>query len=415
MAQSASSFASVIKDVWTSDTLQKQFEAGNKPLGEFENFKGTPIGTQAQVPIYSGRSFGYTSTSASGGSLNAAQQQSVAQATYTVPYHWFQISLETSAIAQANGGNSSIVNAKDFEIENAVENLKHQMVRQLVTNGDGIIAACGTASSATVPLTAATSEGSAYGYSALVRGWLAPGATVDIGTTADTDALATAATISAVSVSAGSPTITIGSSISTTAGTHYVYVPNPNSATAANTEMNGLRQIVNSSGALGGLNPATAGQEYWQAAARDTTTTILSIDLLLAFQRQIRQNGGEKQAIWTGLKQQSNLYSLLQNQIRFSGDTSLTAGADQTVKWNDVDVKAFADILDTDLFMLSPSDLVKVVTPGVSKPTWIGDLQGSNTGFQWSPNQTAFSDAIVWPVNLACHRRNTHAAATALQ
>ena len=153
---------------------------------------------------------------------------------------------------------------------------------------------------------------------------------------------------------------------------------------------------------------------FWQAAMRDTTTTVLSIDLLLGMQRAIRQNGADKEEIWTGFKQRQNLYSLLQNQVRFSSDGNLTAGADQTVSWNDARLEAYADILDTDLFMLSPKDLIRV-TSSIDKPTWASDLQGTETGMNWNLGTTKFTDALVWPVNFGAHRRNTHAAATALQ
>ncbi len=417
MAQTATSFASVMKDTWTSDTLIKQFEDKNHPLSRFESFKAAMIGTQAQVPIHHGRSYAYTSLGAGGGDLNPDQAQQVSQATYTMPQHWFQIGLEASAIAQAGSNAVAVAKAKDVEIEGAVENMRHQIVRQLVTNGDGIVAHLDSSGGSNVvaKLVPAASEGSAYGYSALVRKWLGVGATVDAGTTADTDALGTGLTISAVSESATAPTVTLSSAINATLGTHYLFVPNPNSATAANPEMNGLRQIVNTTGALGGLNPATAGQEFWSAAARDTTTSVLSLDLLLGFQRAVRQNGGQHTAIWTGLKQRQNLYSLIQNQVRFSGDGDLSAGGDQKVKWNDSELDAFADILDTDLYFLSLADLIRIGAPGYEKPKWASDIEGSNTGSLWKQGSTKFVDGIVWFTNFGAHRRNTHAAATALQ
>jgi hypothetical protein len=386
VAQTATSLASVIKDAWTSDRIQKQFEAENAPLGRLDRVKGTMIGTQAQVPIYNNRSGAYTSVGAAGGSLNPALAQQVTQATYTLVYNWFQTELETSALAQASGsGIQAIVGAKDLEVEGAVENTKHQMTRQLVTNGDGIVATCATGgASTTVSLTPAASEGnSLYGYSALARGWLFPNMTVDIGTTADTDSLVTASTISAISLSTTAPSITIGSSISTTSGTNFVYVPNPNSTTAANPELNGLRQMANSSGALGGLNPSTAGQEFWQAASRDTATTVFSLDLALALQRAARQNGADPSslAVWTSYKQQANFYSLLQNQVQFNGDGNLGAGNVTSPQWNGSSVDAFADILDTDWFQLSLRDLVKITAGGqFDSPRWASDIQGSNQG-----------------------------------
>jgi hypothetical protein len=73
--------------------------------------------------------------------------------------------------------------------------------RQIVTNGDGIVAQCATGgASATISLIASPS-GTAWGYDAIVRNWLRPGAVIDVGTTADTDSLITAGTVTAVAES----------------------------------------------------------------------------------------------------------------------------------------------------------------------------------------------------------------------
>jgi hypothetical protein len=163
MPQTAVSMAQVQKEAWTADRLQKQFEDKNIPLGKIESIRGTMIGRQAQTPVWGGRSGASTSVGAAGGNLNAAQQQPTAQALWTLVYNWFQIELDTSAIAQASGQSvQSIVGGKDLEIEGAIENQKHQMSRMLVTGGDGVVAACDTtASSNTIKLVNAAGEGTA--------------------------------------------------------------------------------------------------------------------------------------------------------------------------------------------------------------------------------------------------------------
>src|SRR4029077_13589338 len=198
------------------------------------------------------------------------------------------------------GSNAqAVVSAKDLEIQGAVENTRHQIARQIVTSGAVIAAAVATAAAgATIPLVAKAAEGALYGYSALRRGWLpsgvATGQYVDIGTTAHTDALSTDLTqIVSYVPSPTAPTITLSATTTgaSTSGTHFVYIRNPNSTTAANPELNGLRQLINSSGAFGGLNPATAGLEWWAAASRDTSTTTFSLDMALGLQANILQNG----------------------------------------------------------------------------------------------------------------------------
>jgi hypothetical protein len=359
MPQTAVSMAQVVKEAWTADRLQKQYEDKNLPLGKIEALRGVMIGRQAQTPVWGGRSGAFTTV---------------------------------------------------------VENTKHQMTRMAVTNGDGIVAAAGTtASSTTIPLTAAAAEGTAYGYSSLVRGWLFPNMPVDIGTTGDSDALATEAVISAVDYSnPAAPTVTLPSAIATTAGTHFFYIPNPNSPTASSPELNGLRQIV-ASGALGGLNSATAGQEFWRGAFRDVTTTTFSLDLPLNLQRYVLQNSNKPGTdVWTSYRQQANFYALLQNQVQFAGDQNLGAGNVSGPKWNGMSVQAFADVLDTDWFQLTLSDLVRV-TSGIDKPTWASDIEGSGQSFSWQQGTTRFVDGLVYPMQLGVQRRNTQAAALALK
>jgi hypothetical protein len=418
MPQTAVSLAQVEKEVWTADRLQKQFEDKNAPLGRLEAVRGVMIGRQAQTPVWTGRSGSFTSVGGAGGNLNPAAQQPVGQALWTLVYNWFQIELDTSAIAQASGQSAqSIVGAKDLEIEGAIENTRHQMSRMVVTNGDGIVAALDTAtSSTTVKLINAATEGATYGYSALVRGWLFSNQIVDLGTLADTDVLVTETPISAVDWSnPAAPTITVGTAVATTAGTHFAFIPNPNSPSAPNPELNGLRQIVSATGALGGLNPATAGQDYWRAAFRDTTTTTFSLDLPLNLQRYVLQNSNQPgTAVWTGYKGQANFYALLRNMIAFGGDQNLSSGHVDGPTWNGMTVDAFADVLDTDWFQLTLSDLVRIKS-ALDKPTWASDLEGAGGSTRWKQGTTRFVDGVVYPMQLGCQRRNTHAAATALK
>src|SRR4051812_38519145 len=160
MAQTAISMALALKDVWTDEQLQVQFEDRNAPLGRLEAVRGVMIGGQAQVPIQPGRGGSFTSVGAGGGALNPATGQPLNQALYTLPYSWFQIELDTSALAQTGSNAQAVVSAKDLEIDGAIENTKHQIARMVVTNGDGIVAAADpTASATTIKLVAAAAEG----------------------------------------------------------------------------------------------------------------------------------------------------------------------------------------------------------------------------------------------------------------
>ena len=415
MAQTATSILPALREEWSDTTLQKQFEAGNGLISRMMKVKGKPIGKQLQVPVHKGRNLGgFTQVGPAGGNLNAAGQQAVDQGTYTLTYAYLSIELDASAIIQAETDAQTVISAKDLEIENGIENNKHQLERQLATNGDSIVAQCATKGSNAVIDLIGSPSGSAYGYDALIRGTLGVGSLVDIGTTADTDVLAGDQVVSAISFQTPSaPTITIPTAVATTAGTHFVYISNPNSATAPNPEVNGLRNMVHTSGAIGGLNPATAGSEYFAAAARDTTTTVFSLDLPLFLQRQVMQFSGKPQTeVWTGLKQQANFYSLLQNQVRFAGDVGFNAGSVSTIKWNGMTVDAFPGILDSDWWQLTLSDFRRV-TGSTDGPKWMSQLAGDSQ-LEWAQGTTRFKDAVMLPCQFGLARRNTQAGATAL-
>lgn len=416
MGATVAMMTSVIKDAWTSSRLAKQFYNANPVLDWFQEVDATMIGTQAQVPIHKWRSGGSTSTNAAGGALNSAGNQAVDQAIYSLVYLWHQISIETAALNQTGSAQQSIIGSKILEVQGAIDDISKQASRQLCSNGDGYIAQCTTtSSSATISLLGASSGG--LGYDAIRRGWLFPGLPVDIGTTSDTDTIVSGETITAVSEDATSPTITVSSSVSTTSS-HYVSIKNPNSATASSPELNGLRNLIGSATTtVGGINPATAGNEFWKPALVDSSTTSLSLDLALNLQAAVFQkSGGYQSHVLTSVKQGSAFYALLQNQVRFAGEMKMGAGGVgglTGLSWNGVNLNVFPDIVDKEWYHVSKDDIVRVVGK-IKKPTWTSELEGSGEGLRWSQGNTNFVEGLVFPINVGLQRRNTHAAATNL-
>jgi hypothetical protein len=178
--------------------------------------------------------------------------------------------------------------------------------------------------------------------------------------------------------------------------------------------MNGLRNIVATTGALGGLNPSVAGQAFWAAPARDTSTTALSLNVLLNTSRAVRQNTGKKETYnVVGLKQEQAFYELLQNQVRFSSN-SVDAGV--SAHWNGMEVVGLPDALDTDWFCLTIEDFVRIAPKGSggTVPQWATDLFGDGGSFQWAAATTAGKNALVLPMQIGVQRRNSHAAITGL-
>lgn len=418
-SSTVSAFTDVYKEAWTQDRLAKQFYDENPLLERAEKFSTTVIGKQAQVPIHKGRAGGYSVKSSAGGTLNNADYQKVDQAAYTLSYPYQQVSIETGALNQGTGGNQSVVAQLDLEIEGAINDMKKQAMRQVVGNGDALIAEF-TTTTATTPLNLKTPANGGKGYDAIVRGWLVPGQQVDIGTTANEVSVADGYFVTAVSEDETTPTVTVsttygGSAASlTTAAGDYISIKDARAATTSN-ETNGLRNIVSATGALGGLNPATTGEEFWKAAYVDTTTTVLSLDLLMTLRRKVHQKTGtDTGKLWLmSIKQYSVLEQILQNQVRFTNPDSLKAG-NASLSWAGGEILQYPDLLDSDVYCITESDLIHITGDRIKKPTWMSDIQGTNTGLIWAQGATNFVDAITYPQQFGVSRRNSHAAAKGL-
>ena len=412
MPQTVANMAGIVKDAWTSDTLVKQFYNKNPLIERIKTVKATTIGLQAQTPIHSIRNGGYTSVGPAGGSLNPAGQQGTAQALWTLVYHYGQVSLETAALNQTEGASQSVISATDLEVQGAIDDVSRQMSRQIASNGDSLMAQCGvTTASTVVVLTPAAAGG--LGFDAIRRGHIYIGQIVDIGILADSDSAATGLTIQDVNEDPVTPTITVSSAV-TTSAVHFVSIANPNSATAPNVEMNGLRNIAGSNGTLGGINPATLGNGFWKPALIDTTTTAVSLDLMLNLQAAVFQKRGDfTGTFFTSAKQQASVYALLQNQVRFTGKEGLNAGGVQGLEWNGSVLNILPDVYDKDLFYVTLDDLTRVVGAW-DKPMWSSDIEGAGGQFRWTQGTTSYGESVVWAWQLGCQRRNSMAAAVSL-
>jgi hypothetical protein len=239
------------------------------------------------------------------------------------------------------------------------------------------------------------------GFDAIERGWLFPGLPVDIGTAASQNSLVSGETITAVSEVAATPTITVSTSISTTSS-NFVSLKGARSGTTA-YEPNGLRNIVSTSATLGGLSVTT--QPVWKAANVDTTSQPLSLTLMLQQRQKIKQKGSASQDfVLTGLKQERKFYELLQQQVRYSSDGGIDAGAG-TAKWNGMEIMAHEDCPNADMYFGVKKSLFIVAS---RKPFWQNDITGGNI-LSWIQGTSSYGAKLGYHFNFATNRRNAWA------
>jgi hypothetical protein len=411
MSQTVSNLADIMKEVFTGDKLEKLF------FNEFRVFNrlkrasfDVEHGKYVKVPLHVGRSGGYSIKGSQGGQLNGADEQKVDAATYTVAYNYHEIELEIAAINEATGGSFSVGSSVRLEVEGAMDDIRNQVERQFLMDGTGLIAAFTTNTNTTV----LELDPAGYGYDALKAGWLYSGLKVDGGAAADSDAAINAGTIASVNADVAAPDITIGAA-DTTATTDFVSIAGAydDGSTVCN-ESQGLRGIVgDDDNIVGGLDPANVAE--WAPAHVDTTTTVLSTNLLLTLQRKIVEKKGRKsQTALFSPYQRQNLYELLHSQVQYGSQRGLDVGSDETVKWNGIELEALPTLPDREVYLLTTDDLMIVTGAKIKKPTWVSSIMGTTTGMTHKQGYTSFVDTLVYPVGLAAKNRRHSASAVGL-
>jgi len=410
--QTAANLANVMKEVWTASELTKQFYNEFPLLDRLEKTDRYTIGDHASVPLHVERAGATTTLGAAGGNLNPISRQSVNKGTYTLTYNWAEIGLEFGAINQTQGaGLLSVVDAKILEVGGAVDDMRLDVTRQALYNGDAII---GTVDATAGATTINGRTGSTTISQAITRGFLRPDQKVTIATSGNPDSVKSSQQIVTVNAAgnSGAGSFTVGSNV-TNANDDIVYIFGARSGTAAGgvNDMLGLRSIYGSTTTTPG---GIAASGFWLPAQVDTTTTAMTLDLPLSLQQNVfQQSGQDVTDVVTGIKQLTNLYKLTQSQVRFSSDAIQSAGNVRKWSWNGINIEAYPQALDNEFYFVDYSNML-VCTGAYSAPVWMSDVQGSTQGSLWAQGTTQFVDALAFSLGLAIRRRNTGAAAIAL-
>lgn len=393
MAATLTAWNDALKRVYTSDSLVEQLYQENPFLDKIQKQTRYTPGETARVVIHTQRGGGFTVLPDGGGTLNTAGNQGIAKADYDMTHQHQPIALQGDVIDSASNNAQTVADVLPAHVDGALNDLRKQLSRQLFSNGDALIVVCRTSDSNNVDLNTTT------GAQVLKRGWLHVGAQVDVGTTANEVSDVDGDTITAIDRTNVAFTVAGGNETGESTS-DYVSMKNSRSGTTS-YEANGLRNIVSASATLGGLT--VAAEDQWAAANVDTTSQALTISLILQQIQEIAQRGGKPDFILTGLKQQRKLYEQLQQQVRFSGDSGIQAGA--TPSWNGLEIHAHPDCWDEDLYVGTFKHLFPVAT---AKPQWQNSVTGGNI-LTWAQGTDSYVAKLTYRFNLATDRRNAFA------
>lgn len=394
MAATESSLEAALDVIWAPRRFVEQLFEENRFLDKIKKTDKYTQGKEAKVPLHTRRNGGYTSLPVGVGNLNAAGNQGYNEAGFKLTHHHQQIAIAGDILDVSEDKAGSIVSAADEEITRSLNDMERQFTRMSYGDGSALIAQCRTSDTNNVDLNTTS------GRIAIERGWIFEDQQVDVGTKSEEATIVDGGVVTAVDDSKWAFTVDKGN-ITTEGTTHYVSNKNARSG-ATSFEMNGIRNIISETATLGGLSPETERQ--WKATVNSTTKT-LTISALLTAQRKIRQRRGKSpNFVQMSLLQQQKFYELLEQQVHFGSDNGLTAGSDETVKWDGKEIFADPDCPD-ELLALGHWDHFFMVRSPSEGPYW----QNKHTGGQkldWLQGTNAYGGMLTWRANIAVDRRN---------
>jgi hypothetical protein len=364
------------------------------------------VGLKAVLPLHSARS-GAVGSRGELESLPTSGSQGFAQATYDLAYHYGMVQVSGQAIAKTASEAGAVLQAMKVELDGIRDDLKLNFARQIYGTGDAIIQQCGSSGPSTT-ITLPSAE-------AILKGFLYVNQVLDIGTNANPQALVAATTVTDVDPSV--PSITIGTSVTTTAA-HFLYVQGSAgpSTTYVNKEMDGGLQKVVSTAAntVGTINGAAAGSKYWQNIV-NTTGGAISLSTLMQLGNQSWQAGassGEVATITTpGLTRRlfetADFKSLVQfiNQTEFKGgfsEVSFNVNGNQYKLYPDRHAPwgKVLGLHKKHIRLFSPADWDFLSRDGLT--------------IRWVSGVDAYQAGLFRYANIGVDRRNTHFVASGL-
>jgi hypothetical protein len=400
--QNATAFLAAMRETWLSDSIENSVFVGSELLDQFTKLSPTgEHGDKVLVAVRTGLSGGYSAVSRDGSdALNKGTNVVTKQAEYNYSHNWFDVIIESAVIDESATSALAVARAVEVEREGAVDGIKRQLQRGLFSDGTGIICSLEDSEGAKTTFTVAGD-----GANALKRGHLYAGLKVDIGTVAAESSLASEREITAVSVANGTITISGAAVDSEEDGKFFVSIANAREG-ATSFEIDGLLAMLSDSSVYGGIDPANV--PTWAAFVEDTPQDV-STSLIYELEDEVFQSSGETPD-WciSSAKQIRVLSEELQAQVRFNGGESFKTGERNGLRTpQGTPIERQFDCPDRCLFMLRKRDLGSVrhkQGPQWASPEMIRHQEGT----------TRFRGDLVWRLNTALLRRNTHGVATKL-
>lgn len=336
-------------------------------------------GRRAIIPVHTNRNRGRGSRG-DNATLPLAGSQVYADAIVPIRYHYYGMEISDPAIEASTSNEGAFINLLESETKGVAQDMKKDINRQVYGDGTGLLAGIRATSTST---TMNVDQGIQYiGVGDPVDVLLKSAGTVNSVGVAGTS-------VTARSANSATPTITIADAAAGSVTTSYgVYI-----AGAWGKEMDGLRNITDSSRTLHSINSATAGNEYWNGQSVAASSATAGEDLFIQLADSVGATGnGEVEVFLTTRGIRRRLANTYQSQKRFNDAQAVNIhGGYSAIMVNEIPVIADDDCPKGYVFGLDKSSLKWFEQ---TQPGWLNQRDGGV--FHLKDSATAQGKMNAW-------------------
>lgn len=356
-------------------------------------------GNQAVVPLHKGRSNGIGAR-LENETLPSAGFQPFERVVYDLAYLYGRAQFSGQSIQKTKTDAGAFIRVMTEELDRLREDLALDLARQTYGDGTGVIA--------TIPTGVASATQTISSAEPVDKGYLYPNMEVFIGTAANPDAA------TRVIQSVDGTTVVFTATVTPSNGDN-IYRSGNVADSSVSKEIMGLSGIIaTSNNSIGGLNSATAGNEFWRNI-KDTSGGGITLSKLMIVANKAKAAGarvGDLLTITTdGLARLLFETAEFKTNVRFVNDNDLKAGfSGLSFVAGGAPVNLHTDRLAPwgKVFFVDKKH-IKVFSPG----GW-DFLSRDGLTIRWVSDKDAFQAVLFRYMNIGTGRRNTSAVMSGL-
>jgi hypothetical protein len=380
--------------------LLKRLESSSESITE---------GLKVVVAVDLGRSAGI-GPAREGANLPAAGNQTPNRATYNMKSLYGRGQVTGQSVRSTASNQAAFLRTLKYEADGLQRDLRKDLARQVYGGYDiaGAAAAGGINASAAIAKVSVDNGAASFTLTndaAIRQGWIYPGMLLD--GTADFVSVVANSSGTVLSVNLATSNVTFVADPTGLNAGHFL-VRTGSIDTSGNAGVTGVSAIIHSSGAFGGLNPATAGLQQWRSLI-DTSGGAFSSDTMHALFNQVRmESGASPSSIITTFGVIRAYFNELQAQVQYVDPMKLEGGF-RVLEFMGRPFIGDVDCPLGSVFMID-EDSIRIA----SQTKGFIPLDEDNSFLHWITGKDAWEWAVVRDMELIASARNSSAKMTGI-